>query len=295
MTSNIIDKSSPISDAELRALLLEYRRANWQGIQLPEIQERIVDDLIGPGSEGPLREVAPYIQLSVSSRILDVGSGIGSLVVACHRRGLHAFGIEPDRIAQGSNLTSIQIARRRLPHGLFVSGVGEALPFPDTSFDLVTMNQVVEHVTDQQKVIREASRVVRTGGVVYIACPNYLRFYEPHYKMFWLPLMPKFLGRLYLRWRGRNPVMLDQLTYTTNSRLKKLLRSIGPGYTIVDLHAAEFLRKRASNSFAAASSRLVSKLTRLPLLGKVLLWMVLKYAAIAEGGCAMLLIRNSPS
>ena len=66
---------------------------------------------------------------------------------------------------------------------MFVSGVGEGLPFPDACFDLVVMNQVVEHVADQSMVLREAARAVREGGVIYVACPNYLRFYEPHYKI----------------------------------------------------------------------------------------------------------------
>ena len=103
------------------------------------------------------------------------------------------------------------------------------MPFPDACFDLVVMNQVIEHVADQSMVVREAARVVREGGAIYIACPNYLRFYEPHYKIFWAPLLPKTLGRIYLRLRGRSPAMLNQLTYTTNRRLRKLLAELGPG------------------------------------------------------------------
>ena len=90
------------------------------------------------------------------------------------------------------------------------------------------MNQVIEHVGDQRAVLREALRVMKPGGALYLACPNYLRFYEPHYKIFWIPLLPKFLGRLYLRLRGRRPVLIDQITYTTNARIKKLLRLAAP-------------------------------------------------------------------
>lgn len=285
-------KVAPIADSELRELLLAYRRENWNGIQPETIQRRIVDDLVQGDAEGPLRQVEPYLPISADSLILDLGSGVGSFVVACRRRGLRAFGVEPDRIGQGAKITSIQIARRRLALPVFVSAVGEELPFPDACFDLVALNQVIEHVADQSMVVREAARVVREGGVIYVACPNYLRFYEPHYKIFWAPILPKALGRTYLRLRGRSPAMLDQLTYTTNRRLRRLLENLGSDFTVLDLHREQFLRKRASAGFAGRSARVVARLTKLPVVGAVILWAILKYASIAEGGCEMLVIRK---
>jgi SAM-dependent methyltransferase len=281
-----------IADSELRALLLEYRRENWNGIQLEATQRRIVEDLIDGDAAGPLRQVEPYIAISSDSRILDLGSGVGSFVVACRRRGLRAFGLEPDRIGQGAKITSLQIASRRLAEPVCVSGVGERLPFPDACFDLVVMNQVMEHVADQGMVVREAARVVREGGVIYVACPNYLRFYEPHYKIFWAPLLPKVLGRIYLRLRGRSPAMLNQLTYTTNARLRRVWSKLGSAYTVLDLHREQFLRKRSVAGFAGRSTRLVAKLTDLPVVGGAILWAVLKYGSITEGGCEMVVIRR---
>lgn len=292
MNTQLTRGAAPIEESELRSLLLEYRRQNWNGIQPETIQRKIVEDLIHGDAEGPLRQVEPYVKISPNSRILDLGSGVGTFVVACRKRGLRAFGLEPDRIGQGAKVTSIQIARTRLVAPVFVSGVGEELPFPDARFDLVVMNQVVEHVADQSMVLREAARVVREGGVIYVACPNYLRFYEPHYKIAWAPLLPKVLGRIYLRLRGRSPAMLNQLTYTTNRRLRKLLAALGPEYAVLDLHREEFLRKRSAGGFAAGSTRLVAKLTQLPVVGPAALWFALTYGSIAEGGCAMVVLRK---
>jgi SAM-dependent methyltransferase len=290
MSTHHSEGTPSISDSELRVLLVEYRRENWNGIQPEATQRSIVEQLIQGDAVGPLRQVEPYIAISSDSRILDLGSGVGSFVVACRQRGLRAFGLEPDRIGQGAKITSIQIARRRLLVPVFVSGVGEALPFPNACFDFVVMNQVIEHVADQSTVVREAARVVREGGVIYIACPNYLRFHEPHYKIFWAPLLPKILGRMYLRLRGRSPAMLNQLTYTTNRRLRKLLAELGPDYSVLDLHREQFLRKRSGVGFASRSTRLVAKLTQLPLIGPVILWAVLTYGSVAEGGCEMLVL-----
>jgi len=285
-----------LSEPEIRELLTHYRRENWAGIQPLEVQDRVVEDLLRCEVDGLLSKVAPYIRLSPESKLLDLGSGVGSFVVACRRKGLNCYGIEPDRIGNGTALTSIQIARRRVAEPVFAAAIGENLPFADGSFDLVVMNQVIEHVSDQSAVLAEATRVLKPGGVLYIACPNYLRFYEPHYKIFWLPLMPKALGRAYLRLRRRRPVMLGQISYTTNRRLQKLLKALGPDYRTLDLHRELFLKKRAENSFAARSTRWVSKLTGLPLLGRVVLRSVLWFGSVREGGCEWVVIRkHSPT
>lgn len=282
----------PASESEIRTLLLEYRKQNWSGIQCPEWHEKITDDLLREDGQTILSHVARVCPIPVNARILDVGSGVGSFVAGCRRRGLRAFGVEPDRIGQGSSLTAIQIASRRVEEQVFAVAVGENLPFADGSFDLVTMNQVMEHVSDQVVVLREAVRVVKEGGAVYIACPNYLRFHEPHYKILWLPLLPKSLGRLYLRLRGRDPVLLGQLTYTTNARLRKLCRGLGKGYECVDLHGEQLLDKCNGARFARAWVRTVARMMRVPFLGGLLRRGALAFARLTEGGCEVVVIRR---
>jgi SAM-dependent methyltransferase len=281
------------SDSEIRNLLLEYRRQNWAGIQLPEWHEKIADDLLRENGLDILLHISRACTLPTNPKILDVGCGVGSFVASCRRRGLRAFGVEPDRIGQGASLTSIQIAKRRVDEQVFVVAVGEKLPFADGSFDLVTMNQVIEHVSDQSVVLREALRVVKPGGLVYIACPNYLRFYEPHYKIFWFPLLPKSLGRFYLRARGRDPILLGQLTYTTNSRLRRLCAGVADGGTFVDLHDQQILEKCRDATFARKWLRVVAKTMRLPLIGGILQRAALAFARLTEGGCEVLIIRGS--
>jgi SAM-dependent methyltransferase len=214
-------------------------------------------------------------------------------VAACRTQGLQCFGVEPDRIGNGAQLTSIQIARRRVDDQVFVAGVGEMLPFADQSFDFVVMNQVIEHVGDQHAVLREAVRVMKSGGVLYLACPNYLRFYEPHYKIFWIPLLPKFLGRLYLRLRGRRPVLIDQITYTTNARIKTLLRLAAPETQVVDLHREQFLGKRSESSFASKKVRVINRLTRLPVVGPAFLALALWLVTILAGSCEFVVIKRN--
>jgi SAM-dependent methyltransferase len=290
MSALPIEQPEVLSAAQLRTLLLQYRKENWQGIQTPEWQDRIVDDILQDDAASLLQRLSDFWLMPSGALILDVGSGVGSFVVGCRRQGLLAFGIEPDRIGRGGGLTSIQIARRRLESRVFAAAVGEKLPFPDRSFDLVTMNQVIEHVADQVAVLREAVRVTKDGGAIYIACPNYLRFYEPHYKIFWLPLLPKLAGRWYLKSRGRNPVLFDQLTYTTNARLKALFNELGTEYTFIDLHRELFLKKCSNLSFVSRRSQFVARAARLPGLGQLITWAALLFLRVTEGGCEMLIL-----
>ena len=285
--------SKVISDGELRIMLLQYRAENWRGIQTAEQQQRVVEDILSARGDEVLLRIAHFWPLPSNAQILDIGSGVGSFVVACRQRGLQAFGIEPDRIGQDGGLTAIQIASRRLAERPFVAGVGEHLPFPDRIFDLVVMNQVIEHVSDQLAVLREATRVLKQRGAVYLACPNYLRFYEPHYKIMWFPLLPKSLGRLYLQTRGRSPVMLNQLTYTTNRRLRRMIEELGSGYLLIDMNREQFLTKASKGSFASIPARLVQRLIRLPVIGKLVLAVVLLFLQLREGGSEMLLISQS--
>jgi len=273
-----------IGKAELRDLLVAYREENWCGIQTAEWQQRIVQDMLGePDLPATFVQIAKHWQPRPGMKVLDIGSGVGGFVVLCRKLGLQAFGVEPDRIGHGSKITAIQIARRRLDESAFAVGVGEQLPFADETFDLVVLDNVIEHVANQNAVLREVLRVVKGDGLVYVACPNYLRWYEPHYKVGWIPLMPKLLGKWYLRIRGRNPVMLRQLHYTTNRRVHRLLRSLKP-HRIVDLNREEFLHKWREGAFASKRANLVRAGMNIPLLGELILRMTLVYLRLCEGG-----------
>jgi SAM-dependent methyltransferase len=188
----------------------------------------------------------------------------------------------------------LRIARQRLDSPAFAAALGEQLPFADATFDLVVLDQVIEHVNDQSRVLAEAFRVLKPGGAMYVACPNYLRFYEPHYKIWFFPLLPKLLGALYLRLRGRDPVLLNQLKYTTNWRVQRFLKRVKPE-RLVDLNADDVRRKFRipGATFASRKARLVKQLTRYPWLSSAVLWAASFYIRLREGGCEMLAVKEA--
>jgi len=102
-------------------------------------------------------------------RVLDVGCGDGALLRALLRRGAaQAVGLEP---------SAMQLERARggpEAEGLqFVAGAGEALDFPDGSFDLVIFFNSLHHLplAAMERALLEASRVLDEGGLLYVAEP----------------------------------------------------------------------------------------------------------------------------
>jgi len=59
-------------------------------------------------------------------------------------------------------------------------GVGEALPFPQNSFDFILSHEVLEHVQDDRQTIQEIIRVLRPGGRLALFCPNRGYPFETH-------------------------------------------------------------------------------------------------------------------
>jgi ubiquinone/menaquinone biosynthesis C-methylase UbiE len=58
------------------------------------------------------------------------------------------------------------------PNTTFVPGDACRLPFPDQSFELVTMFDVLEHIVDDRQAAAEALRVAKAGGTIAVSTPD---------------------------------------------------------------------------------------------------------------------------
>jgi SAM-dependent methyltransferase len=159
-------------------------------------------------------------------KLLEVGSGVG-LTVAVARRvlGAEAFGIEPgDDEYEGTLRVSRDLLKAAgIDPAVIRQGVGEAIPFPDRSFDVVYSSNVLEHVDDPPRVLAEIIRVLKGGGVAQIVVPNYGSWWEGHYGVIWLPHLPASVGKLYVRMLGRDPAFIDTLQLVTRGKLERWL------------------------------------------------------------------------
>lgn len=155
--------------------------------------------------------------LRPGDRILDLGSGLGAFVKRARDAGHSVVALEPDDEDR-------RITKSRLggDASRIVGGVAEALPFRTGTFDVITLLNVLEHVSDTGTTLRECARVIRPGGHVFIVAPNYkFRFSEPHYATRWLPLLPWTLHRRYLRARGRDLTLFDSLHFVSRESVLK--------------------------------------------------------------------------
>jgi SAM-dependent methyltransferase len=112
-----------------------------------------------------LRRLARQLVYNADMDVLDVACGTGEWLRAAADRGARVAGID---IAA----KAVAIATRSIPEGRFVTGVAEALPWSDRSFDLVTCLGALEHFPDKDSALREMHRVVRGHGRVLVLVPN---------------------------------------------------------------------------------------------------------------------------
>jgi len=127
----------------------------------------------------------------LASDILDVGSGRGDFVISIAMRGGRAIGLEKSPTYRA--LTKEKAAAERL-YVTVVDGVGENMPFPDESFDFVNMSEVIEHVDDPGRVLKEVYRVLRARGKAYISIPNRFGMKDPHFHLYGINWLPRFLA-----------------------------------------------------------------------------------------------------
>lgn len=107
----------------------------------------------------------------IKGRLLENGCGIGLYLEHLMPLGCEVIGLEYE-------FERAIVAKTKSDNVL--GAAGEALPLPDNSFDLLLSNEVIEHVIDDQKVVREMVRTLVPGGRMIIFCPNRWYPFETH-------------------------------------------------------------------------------------------------------------------
>ena len=121
--------------------------------------------------------------------LLDLGAGSGILGAYFASRGAKVTAADRDDSRFQADLP-------------FQPIVGPGLPFSDAQFDVVIFNHVLEHVgaaAAQAAMLDEIHRVLRPGGVLYLAVPNKWALIEPHFRLPLLGAMPRPLADLMAR------------------------------------------------------------------------------------------------
>lgn len=237
-----------LSSERMRELLQCADRTHWRTALL----ECVPDEPVTAHLLSPIR--ADFLHVMPWNRIrdvLDIGAGMGfmSCDMALHADNVIALEAVPERAE------FIRIRARQDQLNVFpVIASAMQIPFAPESFDLITLNGVLEYIglwgdgdptKLQERFLREALRLLRPGGYLYVGIETRYSFgaflgSRDHSGLAYTSLMPRKVADLYCRLRARRfygseHVVRGYRTYThTALQYERLVRRAG--YRRVDVH-----------------------------------------------------------
>jgi len=121
------------------------------------------------------------LRLSSASRLLDIGCGTGANLEMLRR----AVGPKGQLAGADFSPLALDFARRHESQNSsrktsLLRADALRLPFADGTFDVVTMFDVLEHLSDDTCALQEIGRVLRSGGALVLSVPAYQRLWSAH-------------------------------------------------------------------------------------------------------------------
>ncbi len=118
----------------------------------------ITNDVLSLGQTKSWRKaVVAAIKPTVGEEILDLAAGTGTSTQPFYEAGANPTACD-------FSAGMIEVGRKQFPHLTFVQGDAMNLPFPDNSFDAVTISFGLRNVQDPSKALSEMSRGASSGS-----------------------------------------------------------------------------------------------------------------------------------
>ncbi len=124
--------------------------------------EKTAEPIIRKDAIKSLKKIEKHSRRGKNS-LLDIGCGRGYFLDEARKLGWKVSGIDYSK-------KIIDYAKKRLDLGVRCVDIFKY--YPKKKFDIVTLNQVIEHVSDPQKLIEKCYGLLKSKGIIYIATPN---------------------------------------------------------------------------------------------------------------------------
>jgi ubiquinone/menaquinone biosynthesis C-methylase UbiE len=125
------------------------------------------DDRVGKVSERFYRMLLEQVELFPGATVLDVGCGTGAVLRrmadACEIKG---YGIDAEE-------KMVAEAKRKCPELSVQLARCENMPFENQYFDIITVCMAYHHFADRVGFAKEAARLLKPGGCLYISDPRF--------------------------------------------------------------------------------------------------------------------------
>jgi SAM-dependent methyltransferase len=190
-------------------------------------------------------------------KLLEIGSGLGNLLAEAAERGYDVTGVEYSE-------SSVRAANEKLGAARVIHGSIDTVDLPDGTFDVAVLADVIEHTRDPVSALTHVWRVLKPGGLLFLAAPSldswsaqimkerWMEFKLEHLFFFDSQTMQSLLFRagfdqvdVSSGWKTLSPEYViqhfDRFPVPVVSRLTKIVGALVPG----------FLRRRHLNVVAS--------------------------------------------
>jgi SAM-dependent methyltransferase len=181
----------------------DYRRARWGYQQGSAIAGGRLIALLLPSRGAIVDRQIRHLPSQPGGRLLDVGCGDGAFAAQMAALGWRSEGIDPDAAAiAGARAAGVEVTE----------GTLAAVDDADHAgvYDAITLSHVIEHLHDPAAELDRVRRLLRPGGVAWIATPNLESLGHRRFGRDWLGLDPP-----------------RHLVLFTRASLERLLRAVG--------------------------------------------------------------------
>jgi SAM-dependent methyltransferase len=166
-----------------QGLVNDALRARWGYEREPVIPGGRLAARLAPLRGALVDREIRHVPAHPGGRLLDVGCGNGAFVAQMQSLGWRAEGLEPD----GAAVAQARTAGLRATEGTLEDLDDEAHA---GAFDAITLSHVIEHLHDPADAVGRIHRLLRPGGLLWIATPNLDALGRRYFGDHWLGLDP---------------------------------------------------------------------------------------------------------